>query len=63
LVTIDESQGGSVFASLTAGGHDAGGGNGLMGDGSVRFINDSMNGMLWRAAFDRRRAVISAEAF
>lgn len=49
LVTIDEDQGGPVFACLTADSYHPGGVNTLMGDGSVRFIKDSINGMTWRA--------------
>jgi prepilin-type N-terminal cleavage/methylation domain-containing protein/prepilin-type processing-associated H-X9-DG protein len=49
LVTIDENQGGPVFATLTADSYHPGGVNTLMGDGSVRFIKDSINGASWRA--------------
>jgi prepilin-type N-terminal cleavage/methylation domain-containing protein/prepilin-type processing-associated H-X9-DG protein len=49
LVTIDENQGGPVFASLTADSYHPGGVNAMFGDGSVRFIKDSINGNAWRA--------------
>jgi prepilin-type N-terminal cleavage/methylation domain-containing protein/prepilin-type processing-associated H-X9-DG protein len=49
LVTIDEDQGGPVFATLTADSYHPGGVNTLMGDGSVRFIKNSIDGMTWRA--------------
>jgi prepilin-type N-terminal cleavage/methylation domain-containing protein/prepilin-type processing-associated H-X9-DG protein len=49
LVTIDEDQGGPVFACLTADSYHPGGVNTLMGDGSVRFTKDSVNGVTWRA--------------
>ena len=49
LVTIDEDQGGPVFACLTADSYHPGGVNAMMGDGSVRFVKDSINGQTWRA--------------
>jgi prepilin-type N-terminal cleavage/methylation domain-containing protein/prepilin-type processing-associated H-X9-DG protein len=49
LVTIDEDQGGPVFACLTADSYHPGGVNAMMGDGSVRFIKDSVNWVTWRA--------------
>jgi prepilin-type N-terminal cleavage/methylation domain-containing protein/prepilin-type processing-associated H-X9-DG protein len=49
LVTIDENQGGPVFASLTADSYHPGGVNALMGDGSVKFVKDSVGGTTWRA--------------
>jgi prepilin-type N-terminal cleavage/methylation domain-containing protein/prepilin-type processing-associated H-X9-DG protein len=49
LVTIDEDQGGPVFASINADSYHPGGVNGLMGDGSVRFFKNSVSGPVWRA--------------
>jgi prepilin-type N-terminal cleavage/methylation domain-containing protein/prepilin-type processing-associated H-X9-DG protein len=49
LVTIDEDQGGPVFASIDADSYHPGGVNGLMGDGSVRFFKNSISGPVWRA--------------
>jgi prepilin-type N-terminal cleavage/methylation domain-containing protein len=49
LVTHDENQGGPTFAALTADSYHPGGVNCLIGDGSVRFIKDSVNGLAWRA--------------
>jgi prepilin-type N-terminal cleavage/methylation domain-containing protein/prepilin-type processing-associated H-X9-DG protein len=49
LVSIDEDQGGPVFASINADSYHPGGVNGLMGDGSVRFFKNSVNGTIWRA--------------
>jgi prepilin-type processing-associated H-X9-DG protein len=49
LVTIDEDQGGPVFACLTADSYHPGGVNTMMGDGSVRFTKDSVSGVTWRA--------------
>jgi len=49
LVTIDEDQGGPVFACLTADSYHPGGVNTLLGDGSVRFTKNSVNGVTWRA--------------
>jgi len=49
LVTVDEDQGGPVFACLTADSYHPGGVNTLMGDGSVRFTKDSVNSVAWRA--------------
>jgi prepilin-type N-terminal cleavage/methylation domain-containing protein/prepilin-type processing-associated H-X9-DG protein len=49
LVTHDENQGGPTFAALTADSYHPGGVNCLMGDGSVRFVKDSINGQAWRA--------------
>jgi prepilin-type N-terminal cleavage/methylation domain-containing protein/prepilin-type processing-associated H-X9-DG protein len=49
IVTTDENQGGPVYAALDADSYHPGGVNCLMGDGSVRFIKDSVNGLTWRA--------------
>jgi prepilin-type N-terminal cleavage/methylation domain-containing protein/prepilin-type processing-associated H-X9-DG protein len=49
LVTTDENQGGPSYAALTADSYHPGGVNALLGDGSVRFIKDAINGASWRA--------------
>jgi prepilin-type N-terminal cleavage/methylation domain-containing protein/prepilin-type processing-associated H-X9-DG protein len=49
LVTHDENQGGPTMASMAADSQHPGGVNCLMGDGSVRFVKDSVNGLTWRA--------------
>jgi len=49
LSTIDENNGGPTFAAITARSHHPGGVNVMFGDGSVRFIKDSIDGMSWRA--------------
>ncbi len=49
LVTSDENQGGPVYAALTADSYHPGGVNCLLGDGSVKFIKNSVNGQAWRA--------------
>jgi prepilin-type processing-associated H-X9-DG protein len=48
-VSIDENNGGPTYASLSASSYHAGGVNALMGDGSVRFIKDTISGVTWRA--------------
>ena len=49
LDTTDESDGGPVYAAITADSYHSGGVNTLFGDGSVRFIKDSVNGVAWRS--------------
>jgi prepilin-type N-terminal cleavage/methylation domain-containing protein/prepilin-type processing-associated H-X9-DG protein len=49
LDTIDESNGGPVYAAITSDSYHPGGVNILLADGSVRFIKDSVNGVTWRA--------------
>ena len=44
-----EKKGGPTFASITARSMHPGGVNTLFGDGSVRFMKDSVNGQVWRA--------------
>ncbi|MGE3821794.1 MAG: H-X9-DG-CTERM domain-containing protein, partial [Isosphaeraceae bacterium] len=44
-----EKRGGPTFAAITARSHHPGGVNVLMGDGSVRFVKDAVDGATWRA--------------
>jgi len=48
-LSVREYLGGPTFASVTARSYHLGGVNALLGDGSVRFIPDSINIPLWRA--------------
>jgi prepilin-type N-terminal cleavage/methylation domain-containing protein/prepilin-type processing-associated H-X9-DG protein len=64
LVTHDENQGGPTMAALTSDSYHPGGVNVLLGDGSVRFIRSSINGMAWRALGTIAGGeVISGDAF
>jgi prepilin-type processing-associated H-X9-DG protein len=47
--TEDENNGGPTYAAVTARSYHPGGVNSLFGDGSVRFIKDSINWATWRA--------------
>src|SRR5262245_24276123 len=49
LDSTDESDGGPIYAALTSDSYHPGGVNILLGDGSVRFVKDSINGPTWRA--------------
>ena len=44
-----EKTGGPTFAAITARSHHPGGVNTLLGDGSVRFVKNSVSGYVWRA--------------
>ena len=48
LVGIRESKGGPTYAAVISRSHHAGGVNVLLGDGSVRFVKDSIDGLTWR---------------
>jgi len=64
IVTTDENQGGPTYAALTADSYHPGGVNVLMGDGSVRFVKDAINGQAWRALGTIAGGeVISADAY
>ncbi len=59
-----EKRGGPTFAAITARSYHPGGVNALFGDGSVRFISDTIEGRIWRALGTvAGREVISAETF
>ncbi|QEH37294.1 putative major pilin subunit [Aquisphaera giovannonii] len=49
LMGIPEAEGRATFAAVTSRGYHPGGVNVLMGDGSARFIKDSVTGDVWRA--------------
>ena len=44
-----EKRGGPTFAAITARSYHPGGVNALLGDGSVRFVKDDIDGPTWRA--------------
>jgi len=48
LVGIPESSGGPTFAAVTSRSYHPGGVNALLGDGSVRFIKQTIDGNTWR---------------
>ena len=49
LVGIPESSGGPTYAAVTSRSYHPGGVNALFGDGSVRFIKQTINGNTWRS--------------
>jgi prepilin-type N-terminal cleavage/methylation domain-containing protein/prepilin-type processing-associated H-X9-DG protein len=49
LIAIREEEGGPTFAAITARSYHPGGVNVLLGDGSVRFVKDTVSGATWRA--------------
>ncbi len=49
LVGTPEASGGPTFAAVTSRSYHPGGVNGLFGDGSVRFIKQTIDGNTWRA--------------
>ena len=46
---MNEENGGPTFAAINARSYHPGGVNALLGDGSVRFVKNSIAGMTWRA--------------
>jgi prepilin-type N-terminal cleavage/methylation domain-containing protein/prepilin-type processing-associated H-X9-DG protein len=49
LIAIREEEGGPTFAAVTSRSYHPGGVNTLFGDGSVRFVKDTIAGATWRA--------------
>ncbi|MEW4568225.1 DUF1559 domain-containing protein [Tautonia sp. JC769] len=49
LTSRREKIGGPTFAAITARSYHPGGVNALFGDGSVRFVKETVNGFTWRA--------------
>lgn len=59
-----EAQGGPTFAAVNSRSYHPGGVNILLGDGSVKFIKDSIDGLTWRALSTLQGGeVISADAY
>src|SRR5262249_5952083 len=63
-VSNDENNGGPTYASLSASSYHPGGVNALMGDGSVKFMKDSISPATWRALGTIGQGeVISADSY
>jgi prepilin-type processing-associated H-X9-DG protein len=45
---MNEENGGPTFAAINARSYHPGGANALQGDGSVRFVKSTIDGMVWR---------------
>jgi prepilin-type N-terminal cleavage/methylation domain-containing protein/prepilin-type processing-associated H-X9-DG protein len=59
-----EKTGGPTYAAITARSHHPGGVNAMFGDGSVRFIKDTIDGATWRSLGSVQSGeVISADAY
>ena len=48
IISINENDGGPTFGAFTSRSYHPGGVNALFADGSVHFIKESVNGMIWR---------------
>lgn len=61
---VDENDGGPTYMSLAASSYHSGGVNCLFGDGSVRFVKNSVNPVTWRALGTIAGGeVVSADAY
>jgi len=49
LAGVGEKSGGPTYAAITSRSYHSGGVNSLLGDGSVRFVKSSINGVTWRS--------------
>jgi prepilin-type processing-associated H-X9-DG protein len=49
LIAIREENGGPTYAAVTSRSYHPGGVNALFGDGSVKFVKNTVNGVIWRA--------------
>jgi len=45
----NEENGGPTFSAINSRSYHPGGANSLLGDGSVRFVKSTIDGMVWRA--------------
>ncbi|MFO0953227.1 MAG: DUF1559 domain-containing protein [Isosphaeraceae bacterium] len=64
LIAQREEEGGPTFAAITARSFHPGGVNVLMGDGSVRFMKETVNGAVWRGLGTVNGGeVVSADAY
>ncbi|MFO0891181.1 MAG: DUF1559 domain-containing protein [Isosphaeraceae bacterium] len=64
LISIREGSGGPTFAAVTSRSYHPGGVNALFGDGSVRFVKDTVNGEAWRALGSLRGGeIIGADSY
>jgi prepilin-type N-terminal cleavage/methylation domain-containing protein/prepilin-type processing-associated H-X9-DG protein len=64
LVSVDEDDGGPTYSSVTSRSYHPGGVNALFGDGSVKFLKDSMSWQTWRAVGTAAGGeVVSADAY
>jgi prepilin-type processing-associated H-X9-DG protein len=49
IISVNENDGGPTFGAFTSRSYHPGGVNTLFGDGSVKFVKSSVDGMTWRA--------------
>ncbi|WZP00115.1 DUF1559 domain-containing protein [Isosphaeraceae bacterium EP7] len=64
LVGLRENRGGPVYAAVTSRSYHPGGVNTMLGDGSIRFIKNTVNGEAWRALGSMRGGeVISSDSY